>query len=806
MRFKKTFLSMLAIAAVVVACEKPAPVPEDPTEEPTETPEKPEEEEPEPEPEPGPGPEVTEDGTEAKPYLLKSADDLAAMRAKATPGAETFFRLENDIDMTGVTNWVPVNCGDLDGEVTNFDRKINFDGNNKTISNFAPTTWNDGATACNYPSLFGVLYGTCKDLTITAAKIEVQQGSAGILAGYVGTENKPATVSNVTVQGTVNVAGEATKIGGVCGAAYDATFTGCKTDVTMNVANQDVAGFVGRTYGACTFTNCEAKAVIKTTIAEKARTGVFAGYLSGTVTSFDGCKVLAGSEVTLENGKTESYLAMCGGLVAYDGSTVKTTIKNCPVDATVSAVWGSNVAGVVAIKGAGGDLEVTGCNVTGALTADKQVAGIVGLVESAGAVAITDCANAASITGGTTTTSHYNAGILGWAQTANTVALKNCSSTAEINSPGSSNGGLVGATNTTVVEFTMDDCHCTGSVAGNNNIGGLIGNLQSGGHIKNSYFKGAKITSVGSTVGGVVGGSYTNLVENCYAETEISIGASNSGGVVGNVHANCKSLKVDKCYFKGSIVNATSNSNCIGGVVGRINIASGTPEVTRCWSEGTLTLTAKNVGGIVGYALPVSIANCWSSMTIVTDNQAIGGIIGSPAKNTESIVNCYFTGSVEGKCAVGGIAGMFENCPSLTLENCISFATKVTTIRIDPTNYSSGAIAGNIRTDSTKPTTSIKNCWRKADMEFKDYVGKYPDVTNGPVEYNNPLVDHEDVAGANALPPFLVPQGQGYKNDWAQLCYHGKAAAAGATVSSVAKSIGWDETVWDLSGDLPKLK
>ena len=36
--------------------------------------------------------------------------------------------------------------------------------------------------------------------------------------------------------------------------------------------------------------------------------------------------------------------------------------------------------------------------------------------------------------------------------------------------------------------------------------------------------------------------------------------------------------------------------------------------------------------------------------------------------------------------------------------------------------------------------------------------------------------------------------------------YHGKAAAAGATVSSVAKTLGWSETVWDLSGTLPVLK
>lgn len=750
-----------------------------------------------------------EDGTQQNPYLIKTVEDMTAMRSKALPGAETWFRLENNIDMAAVTNWVPVNYGDTEGEgeaaVTTFNRKIHFDGNNKTISNFAPATWNDGETACNYPSLFGVLYGSCKDLTITAAKIEVQQGSTGILAGYVGTAEKPATVSNVNVQGIVNVTGSGTKIGGVCGAAYDATFTGCKTDVTMTVAHQDVAGFVGRVYGACSFTNCEAKAVIKSTIAEKARTAVFAGYLSGTDATFEGCKVLTGSEVTIQNGKTASFLAMCGGLVAYDGSTNKTTIKNCPVDAQISAVWGANVAGVVAIKGAGGNLEVTGSNVTGALSADKQVAGIVGLIEKAGEVVINGCNNTASITGGTTTNSHYNAGVLSWAQSTNTVALSNCSSTADISSPGSSNGGLVGATNTTVTTFKMDNCYCTGSVAGNNNIGGLVGNLQSGGHIKNSYYKGAKINSVGSTVGGIVGGSYTNLVQNCYVETDIAIGASNSGGVVGNVHVNTTSFKTENCYFKGTITSSASG-NCIGGVVGRINITTGTPQVSRSWSEGSINVKAKNVGGVVGYALPVSIDNCYSTMNILSNEQTIGGIIGSPSKNTVSIVNCYSTGSLEGKCAVGGICGMFENCPSITVENCVSFATKVIAQRTDPTNYSSGAVIGNIRTDTKSPTTSIKNNWRKADMEFKDYVGLYPDVSAGPVEYNNPLVDHENVAGAGALPPFLVPQGQGHKNDWAQLAYHGKAAAADATVSSLAQTLGWDASIWDFSKALPTLK
>ena len=40
----------------------------------------------------------------------------------------------------------------------------------------------------------------------------------------------------------------------------------------------------------------------------------------------------------------------------------------------------------------------------------------------------------------------------------------------------------------------------------------------------------------------------------------------------------------------------------------------------------------------------------------------------------------------------------------------------------------------------------------------------------------------------------------------AATAYHGKAAAAGKTASAVAKELGWDETIWDLSKDVPALK
>jgi hypothetical protein len=61
------------------------------------------------------------------------------------------------------------------------------------------------------------------------------------------------------------------------------------------------------------------------------------------------------------------------------------------------------------------------------------------------------------------------------------------------------------------------------------------------------------------------------------------------------------------------------------------------------------------------------------------------------------------------------------------------------------------------------------------------------------------LFDQENVEGA-------APASPEYSSETTQRAYHGKAAAADATASSVAKTLGWDEAIWDLSGAVPALK
>ena len=56
------------------------------------------------------------------------------------------------------------------------------------------------------------------------------------------------------------------------------------------------------------------------------------------------------------------------------------------------------------------------------------------------------------------------------------------------------------------------------------------------------------------------------------------------------------------------------------------------------------------------------------------------------------------------------------------------------------------------------------------------------------------------IAMAQGAMPIPVSLGQYY---WP---YHGKSAAAGKSASDVARDLGWDTSVWDLSGSEPVLK
>ena len=167
-------------------------------------------------------------------------------------------------------------------------------------------------------------------------------------------------------------------------------------------------------------------------------------------------------------------------------------------------------------------------------------------------------------------------------------------------------------------------------------------------------------------------------------------------------------------------------------------------------------------------------------MSTPTNQQHAGGLVGC-ANGRALIKNTFAKGDMNGGRGIGGLVGHVKGKGG-EISGCIAWNANISTNR-GVTNWACGAIIGAVHNDGVG---TYKNCWRRADMVLVDVAMK--------------LTDHEDVI--NARPPFpdYAP------TDVTQNAYHGKAAAADATISSVAKSIGWDETIWDLSGATPVLK
>ena len=427
-----------------------------------------------------------QDGSEANPYYIFTAEELTLMRNKAESGKATYFVLGADIDMDGIDSYVPVNYGDEivngDSKTTTYDRQIHFDGANHTIKNFS-CDWQ------SYPSLFGVLYGSCKNLTITGANI-TGTTACGILAGYAGTEvtvdgttvAHAAVVTNVKVQGTVN--GTAAGTGGMAGFARCATFTNCEVDVTVTSTNTDMGGFVGKAVGTAAknvFAGCKVKAVVTSKAAEKNRVGGLIGWNSCAEVEITDCQILEGTVLNDESNRTKASNGNFGGLIGFGDTTgSKVKIANCSVNVSVLASdFATYNAFLVGGNGYASSTTVENCKVKGTLTGGNYTSGLFGAVQGDLTVKNT------GVDGNITTKGQRCGGLFGSIVTkdhyTSPVKATNCYYNGNISGTGQQIGGLVGYTNH-AIEIT--NCYATGDVTSTTSgAAGLVGAIDVTGSI-----------------------------------------------------------------------------------------------------------------------------------------------------------------------------------------------------------------------------------------------------------------------------------------------------------------------------------
>ena len=322
-------------------------------------------------------PSLEGEGTEESPYIIDMPVKMKQMRKYSPVGGETYFKLTKDINMSAVKTWFPVNW---DGD---FSRKVHFDGNGKTITNFSPTAFVDNvntATDANYPSLFGVLYGSCKDLTIKDSKLTVgTKPSAGFIGGYVGTTGKPGLVENVHLI-NCEIDGTNTTYGGLGGNAREATIRNCSVDIVIRAGGADVGGLVGLGNGTVTIENCTAEVDLaaQKDPGSNMRYGGILGYHKGSTIAIRNCS----SSGTISCGYSCNTSA---GILAYSGSSASTTISQCKSTVDLKNDTGkslSNSGGMVGNHGSAGTCTIENCYSTGALVVNQRCGGIIGAQEN----------------------------------------------------------------------------------------------------------------------------------------------------------------------------------------------------------------------------------------------------------------------------------------------------------------------------------------------------------------------------------------------------------------------------------------
>ena len=304
----------------------------------------------------------------------------------------------------------------------------------------------------------------------------------------------------------------------------------------------------------------------------------------------------------------------------------------------------------------------------------------------------------------------------------------------------------------------------------------------------------SNFTGTTSLFGGVVGKISNLNVTNAV----INIASGPAGIIAAYGGSQDVALEVDHVNVSGKLNNTVAHGT--GGLFGVVINAT----INACSADVTIVSNKYDSGGIYGYDNSQSpkfttVSNCWTSGDI-TGNRMVGGIAGNAANNAAFspvvIKNCYSTARVHAQFKYGGIVGDAAQGQKTGegldiknhIEKCIAWNEAVYSDVTDASvHYSSGAVVG---------FTSLKNflvdCVRRPDLNFSDCPGNSFNV----------LYDQENGTPDSPLKEAVQSTGDTNYN----FPYHGKAAAAGETASQVAKRLGWDENIWDLTGSLPFFK
>lgn len=736
-------------------------------------------------------------GSATNPYLVGDQNQMQKINDEMAAGETKYFKLVDDIDMTGV-NWASMNPD------TPYDLLVDFDGNNKTVSNLGG-------------SLFYVFKGSICNLTLDHSTVTTGS-QRGFLAQYI--QGTGHVITNVDVSnGSMNSA--SSNAGGLVGrinsgssGVTSATITDC--DVTNTVVKGACAGgLLGSVEAKVIVSNCSYSGNTVTGTTQKI--GGFLGIINDNIgCAITGCCV----EDATVDASSISGDARAGGFIGQlgEGSEVKGCVVGTPSKKILVKAGSYNTETSKSVNTGG----FVGVNY-GIITKDESSNRSKAYVQVTSTNTTGNQLNLGGFAGFQRGTISYSDAIVSMGDLKGQYIGGFC-------------GYIVFQTGKTVI---TDNCTVVGDgdaetvdIRGNNYTGGFVGVAESGAFtISNCQVLEGTVVVGQSTAGGFAAQIKSGTVEDCTAHVDMKCRGGNDGGFVGAITGG----SVQRCSSSGTLsqientntvfggfagyvnsvdltkcsstVNITVARSSVGGLVGDFQTAN---TISECFYNGTISGPANTKGGLVGttQAVAAVITDCYTAGELVASSgtQIYGGIVGE-LKAGGSVTNCYSTMDMtHGGRAMGGIVGRacsggwpVSNESNNTISKCIAWNPAITYDGTASTSASSGAIVGY-----TSFKNILNNCYRRYDMAYKN--------SNSAVgtTCQTSMVDQIDCDGTNWAingnrPAGGTPAGTSADAQY-QAPYYGIAAASTATVSSLAQTLGWSSDVWDFTGDLPTLK
>jgi hypothetical protein len=246
-----------------------------------------------------------------------------------------------------------------------------------------------------------------------------------------------------------------------------------------------------------------------------------------------------------------------------------------------------------------------------------------------------------------------------------------------------STGGLIAL----LTHGPVSGCSVTGTVNGQDNVGGLIGMAQKiSGNIQIIDCRvEAEVTGTGNCVGSIAGWNSGGAMVKCSA-TGTVIGNISVGGIVGIFYNNLISYS----EFNGTV----TGQDAVGGLVGSADL-NHIYDVLLCHIDAEVISTGIAAGGLAGTIQNGNII-CCSTFGTVNGQTYVGGLAGSTLNM--GIHTSFSFANLSGISGVGGISGI----PSGNISNCYARGN-ITRASASEINF--GGFAGEFHFES------INNCY-----------------------------------------------------------------------------------------------